>query len=122
MPVLGNKSKARLETCHPDLITIMEEAIEIIDFTVLCGERDEDAQTEAFDSGRSKVQFPNSKHNSSPSRAVDIAPWPIDWEDRERFFHLAGIVKGIAHEKGIDLTWGGDFRSFFDGPHYELKD
>ena len=120
MPRLGSRSKSRLETCHPDLIKIMEEAINILDFTVLCGERDEDAQTEAFDSGRSKVQFPNSKHNSSPSRAVDIAPYPVDWNDLQRFHHLAGIIKGIAHEKGIKIKWGGDFNSFFDGPHFEL--
>lgn len=120
MAALGRRSKERLETCHSDLQDILEEAIKIMDFTVMCGERGEEAQTEAFDSGRSKVQYPNSKHNRSPSKAVDIAPYPVDWNDLERFHQLAGIIKGIAHEKGIEVRWGGDFTSFFDGPHFEL--
>ena len=118
----SQRSDDRLETCHQDLQDIMHEVIKIMDITILCGHRPEDKQTKAFNEGKSKLQFPNSKHNQAPSLAVDIAPWvdgAIPWNDREKFFELAGIVKGIAYMKGIKIKWGGDFNSFFDGPHFE---
>lgn len=63
-----------------------------------------------------------------PSNAVDIAPYPIDWNDRERFTYLAGHVKMAAHMLGIKVTWGGDWNNnnevkdnnFDDLPHFEL--
>jgi hypothetical protein len=92
------------------------------------GYRGEQSQNKAFTEGRSKLKFPNSKHNSLPSNAIDIAPFPIDWKNRERFCYLAGIVKGIAHSKGIKIRWGGDWdndgettdNKFDDLPHFEL--
>lgn len=122
MPRLGNKSRKKLETCDKKLQEILETAIEIMDFSVLCGHRGEEEQNEYYHTGRSKVKYPNSKHNKSPSKAVDIAPWPIDWEDKARFHELAGVIKAVAHEKGIKIKWGGDFKGFFDGPHYELDE
>ena len=124
----GKTSRARLDTCHPLLIEIMEEAIKLVDFSVLCGHRGEKEQQEAVNRGASKVLFPNSKHNTSPSVAVDIAPYPIDWDNTERFAHLGGIVKGIAHEKGIKIRCGFDWdcdgditdHKFMDYPHFEL--
>ena len=82
----------------------------------------------AFLRGNSKVQFPNSKHNSLPSLAVDAAPYPIDWNDKKRFALFAGFVLGIAATKGIRLRWGGDWNMnyitldnrFDDLPHFEL--
>lgn len=67
--------------------------------------------------GFSKVRFPNSRHNVNPSLAVDVAPWPIDWMDTERFIYFGGYVKGIAAQLGIPIRWGGDW----DGD-FELKD
>ena len=122
VPKFSQRSKERLSTCHKDLQDIMEEVIKVRDITILCGHRSEEAQNKAFEEKKSKLRYPNSKHNSFPSRAVDIAPYPIDWNDKEAFHELAGIVKGIAHSKGIKIKWGGDFNSFFDGPHIELDD
>ena len=124
----GKSSQARLDTCHPKIKEILEEAIQIIDFSVLCGHRGESAQNDAYNSGLSKLQFPQSKHNQMPSIAVDIAPYPIDWNNKVRFAQLGGIIKGIAHMKGIKIRCGFDWdmdgditdHSFMDWPHIEL--
>ncbi len=124
----GTTSRQRLETCHPKLREILEEAIKYIDFSVICGTRDKTAQDKAVEDGASKVEYPNSRHNTSPSMAVDIAPWPIDWDDAERFGFLQGIIRGIAMMKGINIRsgidWDGDGditdHKFMDWPHIEL--
>jgi peptidoglycan L-alanyl-D-glutamate endopeptidase CwlK len=124
----GNTSRARLDTCHPLLQEICEEAIKQVDFSVLCGYRTKEAQDKAVVDKASKVEFPNSMHNKSPSLAVDIAPYPIDWDNTTRFAHLIGIVRGIAAMKGIKIRTGSDWDSdgditdhkFMDWPHFEL--
>lgn len=128
MPSLSEKSLQKLSQCHPDLRKLVAEVVKHYDITVVCGHRNEVDQTEAVRTGHSKVNFPNSKHNSTPSLAVDIIPFPVDWNDRNRFFYLAGIVKACANQLGIKIRWGGDFNqdqnfkndSFVDLPHYEL--
>ena len=82
-----------------------------------------------FDEGKTKLKYPKGRH-SNPSRAVDVVPYPIDWNDRERFHLFAGFVLGIAQSMGIKLRWGGDWNmnfevddnQFDDFPHFELKD
>jgi len=128
MPVFGEKSRTNLVTCNGYLIKIATIAIQKFDFCVVCGYRDQDAQDTAFRMGYSTVEWPNSKHNVSPSRAIDLAPWPIDWDDRDRFIYLAGHVMEIAYIEGIPLTWGGDWNHnnivkderFQDLGHFEL--
>ena len=123
MPHFSEQSKKRLSTCHPWLQDLCNEAIKIYDFTVLCGHRDELAQMIAFQEGKSKLDWPKSKHNKTPSLAVDLAPYPIDWNDIDRFYHLAGIMKGLNHKmRRLRLTWGGDWYSFKDYPHFEIKE
>lgn len=130
MPKFGPRSLERLATCHPDLQRVMREAIiDGPDFTILCGHRGEAEQNDAVAKGLSKAPWPTSKHNSLPSRAVDIAPYPIDWNDRARFKHLAEHVFSVAAGLGIRLRWGGDFNmdgdkttnDAWDLPHFELK-
>ena len=128
MSVFSQSSLDKLSSCHDDLKRVVEEVIKVLDFKVLEGHRGEEAQTRAFREGKSKVKWPESKHNGYPSTAVDLAPYPIDWKDRERFVHLAGVVKGIAHSMGIPVRWGGDWdgdgniveHKFQDLPHFEL--
>jgi len=92
------------------------------------GFRGKEAQNEYFRTGRSKVEFPNGKHNRKPSEAIDASPYPIDWQDTKRFYYFAGIVKGVAAEMGIKIRWGGDWDSdndfndqtFMDLVHFEL--
>lgn len=125
----SKRSLERLESCHVDLQDICKELIKHMDITVLEGYRSKEKQNKAFSEGKSKLQFPNSKHNKTPSMAVDIAPYPIDWDDRERFAYMGGLAKGIAAAKGIKLRWGADWNSdgnikdhsFQDMPHIELE-
>ena len=129
MPRFGTKSRGRLSSCHPDLQKVFNQVIKEIDCSILCGQRGEKEQNKAFDEGRSKVRFPDGRHNANPSNAVDVAPYPIDWEDRERFNLFAGYVLGIADSMGIRLRWGGDWdrdwtvkdNKFDDLPHFEIK-
>lgn len=124
----SNSSEKKLATCHPRLQELMKRVILFSDFTILEGERDRQAQNAAFEAGMSKLKFPQSKHNSSPSNAVDIAPFPIDWKNRERFAFLAGLVLATAKEMDIPLRWGGDWdkdgelkdNNFDDLVHFEL--
>lgn len=130
MPKFSKRSRARLDTCHPDLIRLMEEVIKHIDITILCGARSVEEQKELFRQGKTKLDgSPGkmSKHNHIPSLAVDAAPYPIDWRDRERFIALSYYVRGVADQLGIGVRlgsdWNGDMvfsESFFDGPHIEL--
>lgn len=130
MPSFGAKSRSILMTCHPDLIEICEAVIETYDFTVLEGHRSDERQEELFRQGKSKLRAGESKHNQYPSEAVDIAPYPIDWNDSRRFFLLAGMMFHAAAELDIRIRWGGDWdgdwshvdQSFHDFPHFELED
>ena len=119
-----------MDSCEPALKSLMNEVIKHVDITVLEGHRTVDRQAELFSQGKSKLDgSPGkmSKHNYSPSRAVDVAPWPIDWQDRERFIACAYYIKATADQLGIKVRlgadWNGDMRfseSFFDAPHVEL--
>lgn len=122
MPRFSKSSKQRLSTCHPDIQKVFNEVIKHVDCKVLCGVRTEEEQEKAVIDGYSKVHYPDSLHNKPPSRAADVVPYPVDWEDIPRFHRFAGFVLGVASQMGIGLKWGGDFKSFFDGPHYQLKE
>ena len=135
MPRFSQTSKKRLATCHSDLQTLFNFVIEYFDCAVICGHRTKEAQDEAFDNGFSKVQYPNSKHNSDPSMAVDVVPYPIEWGNLNRMKFFAGFVLGCARslkEQGkmsydliSGLDWDADTilsdTTFKDHPHYQLK-
>jgi len=122
MPHFGRTSVERINTIHKDLREVLYAAIEDFDFSVICGSRGEEEQNEAFAAGRSKLKWPESKHNKVPSRAVDIAPYPIDWTDTERFLRLAAVVLEKASQAGVSLRWGGNWKTFSDMPHFELAE
>ena len=130
MPKFGNKSKEQLSTCRKELQEVFNEVIKTVDCSVLEGHRSKDRQNALYKEGKTKVTYPKGRHNSSPSLAVDVAPYPIDWGDRERFHLFAGFVLGIAKSMGINLRWGGDWNSnwqvddnkFDDFPHFELRE
>ena len=129
MPSFSQKSLDKLNTCHPDLQRLFDEVVKDFDCTVLDGHRDKQRQNQMVADGKSKVIYPNGKHNKEPSEAVDVAPFPVDWNDRERFYYFGGFVKGVASRLGIPIRWGGDWDSdnvlddqtFDDLPHFELK-
>ena len=130
MPRFGKSSKKRLLTCDKRLQEIFNEVIKYIDCSVLEGHRGEKRQNKLQEEGKSKVRYPKGRHNASPSLAVDVAPYPIDWNDRERFHLFAGYVLGVARGLGYTLRWGGDWNmnfkvndnKFDDFPHFEIKD
>lgn len=129
MPRFSQTSLDRLKTCDPRLQVLLLEAINHVDFSVLCGRRNEVEQNEAFKAGKSTKQWPNSKHNKLPSLAVDIAPYPIDWSDKAAFAYLQGYIRRIADELQIPIRWGGDWNRnwrtederLIDMPHIELE-
>ena len=130
MPRFGRRSKERLATCDNRLQDVFNEVIKHVDCSVLEGQRDEERQNKLFDEGKTKVRFPDGRHNDSPSRAVDVTPYPVDWADRERQTLFAGFVLGIAKSMGIKLRCGGDWdmdfevqdNRFDDFPHFEIKE
>ncbi len=119
MPHFSGPSLKHFETLHPDLQRILSEAINQADFAIICGHRDEIDQTKAFLSGKSKLQWPHSRHNSTPSEAVDIVPFPVNWEDEAAFKKLAELLQAVALHHGIRLTWGGEWK-MRDLVHFEL--
>ena len=128
MPKFGKKSLKQLETCHANLRKVFVEVIKTVDCSILEGHRGKDKQNTLYKEGKTKVKYPNGRHNEFLSRAVDVVPYPIDWDDRERFHLFAGFVLGIANQMGIKLRWGGDWNinwfvddnKFDDFPHFEL--
>ena len=130
MPRFGKRSKERLATCEKDLQMLFNEVIKYVDCSILEGHRKKDRQDSLFKEGKTKVKYPRGRHNASPSRAVDVVPYPVNWEDRERMTLFAGFVLGIARSMGIKLRWGGDWNmnfevddnKFDDFPHFEIKE
>lgn len=144
MAKFSNTSLQKLNTCHPDIVLIMSEAIKIADFTILEGSRPDELQYKYFKEGKSKLDGikQKSKHQVTKqnplSMAVDVAPYPLDFSNSHkklsRFYFLAGIIKATAHrlkEEGKithSIRWGGDWDSdhdftdntFDDLPHFEL--
>ena len=130
MPRFGKSSKKRLLTCDNRLQDVFNEVIKYVDCSVLEGHRGEERQNKLKEEGKSKVSYPKGRHNASPSRAVDVVPYPVDWKARERFHLFSGFVLGVASGLGITLRWGGDWNmnfevddnQFDDFPHFELVD
>ena len=129
MAKFGKTSKKRLKTCDERLQSLFNEVVKVFDCSILVGHRGEEDQNKAYKEGNSQVKWPKGKHNKKPSSAVDVAPYPIDWEDRERFSYFAGFVKGVAWRLNIPIRWGGDWdgdtelsdNNFDDLVHFELK-
>jgi peptidoglycan L-alanyl-D-glutamate endopeptidase CwlK len=128
MNSFSKRSKQNLSECDNRLQSVFNEVIKRFDCTVMCGYRPEEEQNEKFRTGMSKKKYPNSKHNSLPSSAVDVAPYPINWKDRERFTLFAGVVIGVGTMMGYNIRWGGDWNmdtqvtdnDFDDLPHFEI--
>ena len=110
----------------PILRQLLMEAIKDspIDFTVIETVRTLEKQKEYIKKGTSKTL--KSRHipycnKSGKCEAVDVAPYPIDWSDTNRFDILAEHIKKKAKEIGINIQWGGDWKTLIDKPHYEIK-
>lgn len=129
MPKFGDTSSKNLATCDPRLQNLMIEVVKDFDCAVIWGHRAKQEQDACYTAGTSNCRWPDSEHNCTVSRAVDVCPYPIDWEDRERFCLLAGWVLRTAKEFGVRIVWGGDWNGNFilsdetnisDLAHYQL--
>lgn len=133
MPSYSARSKEKLATCHPDLQRLFNEVIKSRDNMILIGHRNQMLQDKAFREGRSKIKWPNGKHNTSPSQAVDSINYHatkpnVRWNDLRSIYLYAGYVIATAEQMGIPLRWGGDWdgdtdihdQNFNDLVHFEL--
>jgi peptidoglycan L-alanyl-D-glutamate endopeptidase CwlK len=125
--VLGAKSKKLLANLHPDLKKVVERAIKIskVDFTVTCTLRTLAEQKRLVKQGFSRTM--KSRHLPHPkdglARAVDLAPLmngEVRW-DWPPYYPMAAAMKQAAEELDVDIDWGGDWKTFKDGPHWELN-
>lgn len=117
---LGSRSLQRLQGVHPDLVKVVKRAIEIspVDFTVTEGLRTLERQKELFAKGASKTM--RSRHLTG--HAVDISPLvggKVSW-DWKYYYPMADAMKQAAKELGVNIEWGGDWKTFKDGPHFQL--
>ena len=117
---LGPRSRQRLKGVHPDLVKVVERAIQIteVDFTVLEGLRSPERQKALVEAGASQTL--NSRHLTG--HAVDLGAWVGDevrW-DWPLYHKIAAAMKEAARLEGVKIVWGGDWRTFKDGPHFEL--
>ena len=115
---LGTKSLENLKGVHPDLQRIVERAIGISesDFTVLEGLRSLERQKTLLAAGKSKTL--HSRHITG--HAVDITPFPVSWDWKD-YPPIEKAMKQAAKDLGVDLEWGGDWKSFPDAPHWQLS-
>jgi len=125
MPKFGKRSKERLRGIDARLVSVLNELVKIMDVTIIEGLRSEQRQEKLLKEGSTKTKF--SKHITG--KAVDLAPYPIDWEDRDRFHYMGGMIRGIAKQLNVNVRWGGDWDSdgetkdnrFDDLVHVEIK-
>jgi len=130
MPSFSSASSRKLATCHRGLQEVFRSVVEEFDCTILQGGRSREEQERAFRDGRSHLRWPFSSHNTSPSMAVDVTPYPIDFGDRERITLFAGYVLATARALNVRLRWGGDWdidyevrdNQFDDLLHYEMTE
>lgn len=118
---LSPKDRERLKGVHPDLVRVVERAAAITDcpFVVLEGKRTLARQKQLLAQGATSTL--NSRHLTG--HAVDLAPldkkgqaswsWPL-------YYPLAKVIKQAAKEENVSLEWGGDWKKFPDGPHWQL--
>ena len=122
MPSFGTRSKQHLNTCEVELQDVLNEAIKYFDFSIIDGHRDMETQNKYFNDGVSKVRWPNSKHNSYPSRAFDVVPYPGGFENEDgAFYEMATYILAAASKLGVRLRWGGHWTNFKDLAHFELR-
>ncbi|MCP5385937.1 MAG: M15 family metallopeptidase [Novosphingobium sp.] len=138
---LGQRSLARLDGVHPKLVRVIMRAAAMArpdeDFTVLEGVRTLERQKALYAQGRTApgkivTWTLKSNHFRNPrtgfGHAVDLAPFPIDWNDSVRFDRLAGLMFRAASIEGVKIRWGADWdqdgkpreRGESDSPHFEL--
>jgi peptidoglycan L-alanyl-D-glutamate endopeptidase CwlK len=123
---MTSASLQKLKTCHPDLVKLIMAVDLHYPVQVICGHRNSEDQQKAFDEGKSKKKPGQSKHNLTPSHAVDIVPDPdrnprtISWVDLKEFEIMCHVVEQMADDLEIKIKLGRDYPHLVDWPHVEL--
>lgn len=128
MPTFSKRSLAARAELHPKLQQVVDAAILGVDFVILDAQRGRAEQEKAFKSGFSKAKFGQSAHNYVPAIALDLCPYPIDFNDAAKFRIIAKTIMACAAKLKIPLRWGGDWdmdgdwkdERFLDWGHFEL--
>lgn len=122
------RSLRNLQGIHPDLRKVMDRALQEAPFAFIVTEglRTKERQKELVRIGASKTL--NSRHITG--HAIDLVPFvDIDKDGRVEteemyswplYHKLAPVIKAAAAKEGVAIVWGGDWKSFKDGPHWEL--
>lgn len=129
MPSFSDRSKAHRNECERDLREVLDEAIKYVDFSVVTGFRDMAQQNKAFTDGKSQLRWPKSRHNTFPSQAFDIIPYPAGWDATyEQWYELATYIMRAGIKLGVRIEWGGHWKNFTgqgdkdrDWAHYERQ-
>lgn len=136
----SRRSESNLEGVHPKLVRVVRRAAEMAcaeeDFMVIEGVRTLARQKELYAQGRTKpgkivtwtLKSNHFKHADGFGHAVDLVPYPVDWNDIKRFNRLAEIMFDAAEREGVRIRWGADWdmdgnpreRGESDSPHFEL--
>ncbi|NIH21843.1 M15 family metallopeptidase [Providencia heimbachae] len=117
----SNRSEENLRGVHPDLVKVVRRALELtsVDFMVIEGKRNEARQRDLVKGGASQTM--NSRHLTG--HAIDCAPLvnkQIPWNDWAQFRKVADAMFEAAKELAIEIEWGGNWKTFKDGPHFQL--
>lgn len=116
--MLDERSRKKLEGVHPDLVKVVEHAADVLEFIVTEGLRTKERQQQLFNAGATRTL--NSRHLTG--HAVDLAALvhgEVRW-DWPLYSKIADTMKDVARTLNIPIVWGGDWRTFKDGPHFEL--
>lgn len=121
----SKKSSDLLATCDKRLQDLANAMLERskFDLTIIEGYRTKDEQERAFQEGKSKAHYGQSKHNVFPSQAIDIAPYPISWDKNDiRWWKMIALAYEVARIKNIKIRSGVFFTGLEDYPHIEIID
>lgn len=124
----GNNSRKHLDSCDPRLIEVAELVMswQIYDFSIVWGHRGEGPQNQAYAEGNSNVEWPDSKHNQTPSPALDFAPYihgiGVPWKDTHAFAVIGGLFIAAGATLGIPIVYGGDWDMDGETTDQRLKD
>lgn len=141
--VLSKRSLASLEGVDARLVSVAKRAIQITkqDFVIIEGLRTREQMMINYGKGRTAAQLavhgipasyakPNEAKvtwlndpfasNHASGKAVDVVPYPVDWNDISKFRTIYEAFQKAADELGVKIKWGGHFQKNKDYPHIEL--
>jgi peptidoglycan L-alanyl-D-glutamate endopeptidase CwlK len=116
--MMDERSERNLKGVHPDLVRVVRRAYKNASFIVTEGLRTQARQKQLVQAGASRTM--NSRHLTG--HAIDVAALvgaTVRW-DWPLYSIIAEEMKAAAKDLGVQIVWGGDWRTFKDGPHFEL--